>query len=147
MTNYMESLGWWVHDACCCCFVVVCNGFVLSLRCFMLFNISYSLFFILFSYVFDFSLITAYRWTILLDLLRCPIRLTIEMVSISIDLWMVRYQDIYRMHLYSNHQIKYTFYHNEYILLVVHLRESEKKKTNQKKKNVKNISLLKTHEC
>lgn len=67
-----------------------------------------------------------YRSIILLHhllLLLCPmIRLTIGMVSISIDLWMERYLDIYRMHLYSNLQIEYTFYHSERILLVVHLR-------------------------
>lgn len=92
----------------------------------------------------SFSLITEYRSTILLRLLLlCPmIRLTIEMVSISIDLWMVRYQDIYRMHLYSNRQIKYTFYHNERILLVVHLRIIREKRKKSIRNSVVSITLV-----
>lgn len=78
------------------------------------------------------SLITEYHLMILLHLLRCLIRLMIEMVSISIDLWMERYQDIYHMHLYLNRQIKRTFYHNECILLVVHLRNNQEKKIEKK---------------
>lgn len=96
-----------------------------------------------------FSLITDNRSIILLHLLlQCPmIRPMIEMVSISIDLWLERYLDIYRMHLYSNHQIKYTFYHSEHILLVVHLRKkNEKEKTELCRYNHR-FECIESHSC
>lgn len=80
--------------------------------------------------------LSPYLRIIPLHLLRFPIRPTIGMVLISIDLAMVRYQGIYRMHLYSIRLIKCTFCRSECILLVVHLHEiNEWTRREKQKKN------------